>query len=230
MRIYRVLYFLYNKCFNLDLESYKIIFKIFSQPLHIFRINELIKYCLNILLMLSKIKGKEIENCFNDLNLFDALNDIIFKKDIKGNQITISIILDIFYNIIEKDNKELQKTIVNSQKMLLFYNNLLAKYKKEKITIDYFIETRLIITLNNLLVFNPEIMVKYIMTEGKEILNYFMESARSVFHNTRQFGICFLHNILIDNQNKINLEILYDIANITLDTLNINEFSNCYFL
>ena len=40
----------------------------------------------------------------------------------------------------------------------------------------------------------------------------------------------FLHNILIDNQNKINLKILYDIANITLVTLNKNEFSNCYFL
>ena len=43
--------------------------------------------------------------------------------------------------------------------MLIFCNNLLAKYKNEKITIDYFIETSIIITLNNLLVLNLEIMV-----------------------------------------------------------------------
>ena len=230
MRIYRVLYSLYNNCFNLDLELYKSIFKIFSKPLYKFRINELIKYSLDILLMLSKIKEKEIANCFNDLNLFDALNNIIFKRGIKGNEITVTIILEIFCNIVEKGNKEFQKIIVNSGKMAIFYNNLLAKYKKEKISIDYFTEASIIITLNNLLIFNPENMVKYIMTEGKEILNYCLESAKSVFHDTRQFGINFLHNALIDNQNQINLEILYDIANIALDTLNINKFTNCYIL
>jgi hypothetical protein len=180
--------------------------------------------------MLSKIKEKEIENCFNDLNLMGALNDIIFNRKIEGNISNIDIILDIFCNIIERDNIDLQKNIVNSGKMPIFYNNLLVKYKNEKIIIDYLAENNILTALNNLLIFNPEGMVKYVLTEGKEILNFFMERARSVFLNARQSGICFLHNVLIDNQNQISIEILFDIANIVLDTLNINEFSNCFFL
>ena len=230
LKIYRVLHFLYTNCFNLNVEAYKIIFKIFSLPLYKFRINELTQYCLEVLLMLSHIKEKEIENCFNDLNLMGVLNDIIFSKNIEGNIYNIDLILDIFTNIIEKDNIDLQKNIVNSGKMYIFYNNLLVKYKKEKIIIDYKAETNLFIALNNLLVFNYEDMVKYILTEGKEILNFFMESARSVFLETRKFGICLLHNVLISNQNQISIQILYDITNIVLDTLNINEFSKCFLL
>ena len=230
LKIYRVLHSLYINCFTLDVEAYKIIFKIFSLPLYKFRINELIHYCLDILLMLSKIKEKEIENCFNDLNLMGVLNDIIFNRTIEGNISNIDIILDIFCNIIERDNIDLQKNIVNSGKMPIFYNNLLVKYKNEKIIIDYLAENNILTALNNLLIFNPEGMVKYVLTEGKEILNFFMERARSVFLNARQSGICFLHNVLIDNQNQISIEILFDIANIVLDTLNINEFSNCFFL
>lgn len=228
MRIYRILYYLYNKCLNLNVESYKIIFKIFALPLYKFRINELIVYCLDILLMLSQIKEKEIEDCFNDLNLLGALNDIIFKRDIKGNEISINIILEIFCNIIEKDNIDLQKNIVNSGKMPIFYNNLLAKYKKEKIIIYFKSEESILIALNNLLIFNPEDMVRYMTTEGKEILNYCMESARSIYSMTRQLGISCLHNALLENQNQLSLQILYDIDNIILETLNIIEFSKCF--
>lgn len=230
LKIYRVLNSLYLNYNNLDIEAYKILFKIFSLPLYKFRNNELIKYCLEILKMLSKIGDKEIENCFNDLNLMCALNDIIFNRNIEGNEININIILDIFCNLIEKDNEDLQKNIVNSGRMQIFYNNLLVKYKNEKITIDYMVENNLLIALNNLTVYNIEGLVKYIMTEGKEILNYFMETARSVFRNTRLFGSSLLHNCLMENQNQISIPILLDIANIILDTLNINEFSNCYFI
>jgi hypothetical protein len=230
LKIYRVLYCLYINCFNLDVEAYKIIFKIFSLPLNKFRVNELLHYCLDILLMLSEIKEKEIENCFNDLNLMGTLNDIIFSRNIEGNINNIDIILEIFFNIIEKDNIDLQKNIVNSGKMPIFYNNLLAKYKNEKMIIDAKAEENILAALNNLLAFNIEGTIKYILTEGKEILNFFMESARSVFRTTRQFGISLLHNILIDNQSQISIQILYDITNIILDTLNINEFSNCFLL
>lgn len=230
LKVYRVLNSLYINCLNLDVEAYKIIFKIFSLPLYKFKNNELIKYCLDILLMLSKIKENEIENCFNDLNLMGALNNIIFNNSIEGNEININLILDIFCNIIEKDNKLLQTNIVNSGGMPIFYNNLLGKYKKEKKTIDYLAENNILTALNNLILLNSEGTVKYIQTEGKEILNYFMECGRSVFRHTREFGISLLHNVLMFDQNYFSMQILYDITNIMLDTLNLIDFSNCFFL
>lgn len=230
LKIYRVLYFLYNNCTNnnLSIEAYKIIFRIFSLPLNKFTNKDMINYCLGILSILSTIENKEIENCFNDLSLMESFNDIIFNNNIKGNEISIILILDIFYNIILKDNFELQKNIVNSGKLLIFFNNLLIKYKKEQITIDSNSEENILNSLNNLILYNHENTLKYILNEGKEILTFFMDRAKSPYSTTRKIGIKSIENILIEKSNLLNIEIIFDMVNIIFDTFKIEEFSNCY--
>lgn len=230
LKIYRVLYFLYNNCTNnnLSIEAYKIIFRIFSLPLNKFTNKDMINYCLGILSILSTIENKEIENCFNDLSLMESFNDIIFNNNIKGNEISIILILDIFYNIVLKDNFELQKNIVNSGKLLIFFNNLLIKYKKEQITIDSNSEENILNSLNNLILYNHENTLKYILNEGKEILTFFMDRAKSPYSTTRKIGIKSLENILIEKSNLLNIEIIFDMVNIIFDTFKIEEFSNCY--
>ena len=230
LKIYRVLYFLYNNCTNnnLSIEAYKIIFRIFSLPLNKFKNKDMINYCLGILSILSTIENKEIENCFNDLSLMESFNDIIFNNNIKGNEISIILILDIFYNIVLKDNFELQKNIVNSGKLLIFFNNLLIKYKKEQITIDSNSEENILNSLNNLILYNHENTLKYILNEGKEILTFFMDRAKSPYSTTRKIGIKSLENILIEKSNLLNIEIIFDMVNIIFDTFKIEEFSNCY--
>lgn len=230
LKIYRVLYFLYNNCTNnnLSIEAYKIIFRIFSLPLNKFTNKDMINYCLGILSILSTIGNKEIENCFNDLSLMESFNDIIFNNNIKGNEISIILILDIFYNIVLKDNFELQKNIVNSGKLLIFFNNLLIKYKKEQITIDSNSEENILNSLNNLILYNHENTLKYILNEGKEILTFFMDRAKSPYSTTRKIGIKSLENILIEKSNLLNIEIIFDMVNIIFDTFKIEEFSNCY--
>ena len=230
LKIYRVLYFLYNNCTNnnLSIEAYKIIFRIFSLPLNKFTNKDMINYCLGILSILSTIENKEIENCFNDLSLMESFNDIIFNNNIKGNEISIILILDIFYNIVLKDNFELQKNIVNSGKLLIFFNNLLIKYKKEQITIDSNSEENILNSLNNLILYNHENTLKYILNEGKEILTFFMDRAKSPYSTTRKIGIKSIENILIEKSNLLNIEIIFDMVNIIFDTFKIEEFSNCY--
>ena len=224
LKIYQVLFLLCSTFDNFNIDAYKKLFKIFVLPIYNFKNNEMIIYCLEILKKLSSIKNKEIESCFNDMNLFATLNDIIFNNEIKKIEIIITLILDIFNNLIVKDNKELQNSIVYSGSFLKFYNNLLIKYKNEKAIINYCVEDNLIASINNLILFNREESVKYLLGEGKGILNYFMECATSVYSKSRESGIKSFVNILLDQENEININILYDIVNAIIETVKIKEF------
>lgn len=231
-KIYRVLNCLYINCNNnLSIDAYKTIFKVFSLPLYNFKKKEIIKYCLDILLMLVQFNYPEIVNCFNDLKLMGTLNNIIFDESIEGNEHIIFLILEIFYNLIKKDNKDLQKNIINSGSLPIFYNNLVKKFKDEKKTINYQTEEDILLSINNLILFNHKDVVGYILSDGKILMNYFFECAQSVYKKTRFLGTKSLLNILIDkdDQVKIEINILYDIVNTILETLRINEFNDCFY-
>ena len=231
-KIYRVLNCLYINCYNnLSIDAYKTIFKVFSLPLYNFKKKEIIKYCLDILLMLAHLNSPEIVNCFNDLKLMGTLNNIIFDESIEGNEHIIFLILEIFYNLIKKDNKDLQKNIINSGSLPIFYNNLIKKFKIENKIINYQAEEDILLSINNLILFNHKDVVGYILSDGKVLLNYFMECAQSIYKKTRLLGTKSLLNILMDkdDQVKIEINILYDIVNAILETLRLNEFNNCYY-
>ena len=231
-KIYRVLNCLYINCNNnLSIDAYKTIFKVFSLPLYNFKKKEIIKYCLDILLMLVQFNYPEIVNCFNDLKLMGTLNNIIFDESIEGNEHIIFLILEIFYNLIKKDNKDLQKNIINSGSLPIFYNNLVKKFKDEKKTINYQTEEDILLSINNLILFNHKDVVGYILSDGKILMNYFFECAQSIYRKTRFLGTKSLLNILIDkdDQVKIEINILYDIVNTILETLRINEFNDCFY-
>ena len=66
--------------------------------------------------------------------------------------------------------------------------------------------------------------MKYLLGEGKGILNYFMECATSVYSKSRESGIKSFVNILLDQENEININILYDIVNAIIETVKIKEF------
>ena len=55
-----------------------------------------------------------------------------------------------------------------------------------------------------------------------------MESARSVFNNLKCFGIKSFLNILMKDNGVIEIKNMYDMVNTIIDTLKIDEFSNCY--
>jgi hypothetical protein len=228
LKIYKILYLLCSNFNNFDVDACKKLFKIFSLPIYNFKDKEMIINCLEILKNLSSIKNPEIENCFNDMNLFAALNDIIFNNTIDDNEIIIILILDIFCNLIEKDNPELQNSIINSGNFLKFYNNLLIKYKYEQKIKNYMVDENLIVSINNLILFNREECVKFILGEGNEILNYFMECAKCVFSELKNSGMKSLINILMDQENEININILYDIVNIIIGIVSIKEFRKCF--
>jgi hypothetical protein len=231
-KIFRILNNLYKKNYTtLSVDAYKTLFKICSLPLYNFKKKEIIKNCLEILLMLSDLNYIEIEQCFNDSKLIGTLNNIIFNDSIEENEQIIAIILDIYYNLILKASEDFKKNLIFSGIFQNFYNNLLIKYKNEKKIMDYQTEENFLDTINNIILYNRTDVVKYILSDGKEIMNFFIECANSVFKNTRLLGTKSLLNILLerDHQLEININILYDIVNSIINTLNINEFSNCYY-
>ena len=227
-KIYKVLYLLYSTFKKLDIQANKILFKIFSLPLYNFKNKEILIYCLEMLNLLSKNNDPQIENCFNDINIFSAFNTIIFDFNIEGNENLIDSILDIFTNLIEKKNPELEKNIINSGSCLKFYNNLLNKYKKENKIIDRKAEENIIIAINNVILFDNSDNIKYIFGEGREILNFFIDSGKSIFQSMRNLGIKSFLNILMKKNIDIDINIIFDMVNIVNDTLMLEEFSNCY--
>jgi hypothetical protein len=232
-KIFRILNNLYKKNYTaLSLDAYKTLFKICSLPLYNFKKKEIIKNCLEILLMLSNLNYIEIEQCFNDLKLIGTLNNIIFNDSIEENEQIIAIILDIYFNLILKASEDFKKNIIFSGIFQSFYNNLVIKYKNEKKIMDYQTEENFLMSINNIILYNRIDVAKYILSEGKEIMNYFIECSNSVFKKTRLLGTQSLLNILLDRDQhyEININILYDIVNSIINTLNINEFSNCYYI
>jgi hypothetical protein len=104
----------------------------------------------------------------------------------------------------------------------------LKKEKKENKTIGYKIEMNILYSVNNIIMLNHSDSIKYILGEGKEILNFIMESGRSIYRNTRCDAIKSFVNILSDEVNEIDINIIFDILNIIIDTLNIDNFNNCF--
>ena len=229
VKIYKLLFNLYHEYNNLNIEAYKILFKIFSLPLYTFNDKEILEYCLRILLLLSEIKEPQIENCFNNMDLFSALNNIIFDHPIKDNEILINLILDIFTNLIVKNNIDLQRDIINSGSLIIFYNNLLNKYKNEGEIKDYKIDENILVSVNNLILLGGADVVKYVMGEGFEIMNSFIESAKSVFIQTKIYGIKSFLNILMNENNNVDIKIIYDMVNIIIDIFHFVEFNKCYY-
>lgn len=227
-KIYRILFFLYYKYNKLDLEAYKIMFKIFSLPIYNFKDKEILSYCLEMLNVLSNIEDPQIENCFNNINLFAEFNNIIFDDPIEGNEIIINILLEIFNNLITRRIIGLENSNINPGSLLMFYNNLLNKYKSEQKIKDNNVELNIIVSANNLIMMGKADNIKYILGEGLEIFNFFMESARSVFNNLKCFGIKSFLNILMKDNGVIEIKNMYDMVNTIIDTLKIDEFSNCY--
>ena len=72
--------------------------------------------------------------------------------------------------------------------------------------------------------------IKYILGEGREILNYFMDRARAMYRNLRFWGTKSMVNVLIDTENEIDINIIHEIANIIISTLNEDCFNNCFVL
>ena len=92
----------------------------------------MVKYCLDILEMLSQKDIPQVIESFSDYNLLKALNNIIFDRPLLNNEIFINMITEIFYNLILKDNDKLRKEIIDPGYLLTFFNNLIIKSKKEK--------------------------------------------------------------------------------------------------
>ena len=231
-KIYRLLNNLYKSNYtNLSIDAYKTIFKIGSLPLYNFKKKEIIKNCLEILLMLSKLNYPEIGQCFNDLKLMGALNDIIFNDNIEDNEQIIAIIIDIFYYLVLKASEDFKKNLIYSGSFPKFYNNLLKKYKNEKKIMDFQTEENFLYSINNIILFNHTDMVKFLVGEGKDILNYFIECSVSMYKRTRKLGIKSLVNVLNkDEEIEININFIYDMVNSIITTLGIDEFSDCFYL
>ena len=214
---------------DLDTEAYLTLYKIFSISLISFRNKEFSKYCLDMLDMLSNKDIPELINCFADIDLLSALNDIIFSQPIINNQKIINLILNIFCNLISKDNEKIKKEIIEPGMLIKFYNNLLNKYKDEKIIINNQIEENILVTVNNLIYYQHDYNVKYIFGEGKEILNFFLSSAKSCHPKARFLGLKSFVNIFCSETDIIiNKELIYDIAKVILLVLN-NDYSSCYY-
>lgn len=230
VHIYKILHILCSNYKNLNIDAYRTIFKIFSLPLYNFKNKELLNYCLLTLISLSEQNNPQIIQMFNDINFFSALNDIIFNDTIKDNENLINLILELFYNLILKENNEIQNNIINSRAFIEFYKNLLIKYKNENIIMYYKIDENIITSVNNLIMFKHSENIKYILGEGREILNYFMDRARAMYRNLRFWGTKSMVNVLIDTENEIDINIIHEIANIIISTLNEDCFNNCFVL
>ena len=226
--IFRVLHGLYYQCdFELNNEAYLILFKIFSLSLISFKSPNLIKYCLDILEMLSQLDIQEIIDGFADYNLMKTLNDIVFESPVKQNELIINLVLDIFYNLILKDNQVIKTKIIEPGFFISFYNNLIIKYRKENATFFYKIEENILMSVNNLIYSNHESNINYIWGDGIEILKLITDSANSVHPKTRLLGIKSYVNILYKLEFSVNMPFLIDILDIIAKTL-FNDYENCY--
>ena len=227
-KIFIVLHELYYDCkFKLSSEAYIILFKIFSLSLMNFKSQDMIKYCLDILEMLSKKNIPELIDGFTDYNLLKTLNSIIFEQPIENNLIIINLILEIFYNLIIIDNDKIRKELIDPGYLLSFYKSFIIKSREEKFNLDYKIEENILLCVNNLIFFNHEKCLSYIFEEGIEILNFLSDSLNSVQPKTRKLGIKSFTNILYTIKINVNLDFLIDIADALANTF-INEYQNCY--
>ena len=229
VKIFKLLFELYIDCdVELKVDAYLILFQIFYLPLILFKDEEIIKCCLEMLVMLSGKDIPELIQCFNDRDLLSTLNNIIFSRPINDeNELIINSILDIFYNIISKCDK-VESDIIKTEMMTKFYNNLLAKYNNEKATLFDKVEQNILLSLNNLIYFNHDNNVKYILGEGSEILNYFMKSSKSLYNKTRLLAIRSFVNILFELKIDINWEILLELTDSIIQTL-INDYDDCFY-
>ena len=229
LKIFKLLFELYLDCTEeLSIDAYLILFKIFSLSLIIFKSEEIINCSLQMLRMLSEKDIPELIGCFSDTSLLDILNNIIFSRPIENNEIMINIILDIFYNIICKCDQE-NSDIIQTGIMSNFYNNLLIKYKKDNVTMYYQVEENILVSLNNLIYYNHDKNVEYILGEGIEIMNFFIKSSKSMFAQTRYTGIKSFVNILYNIKIDVKFETIIEMINSIIQAL-INEFENCYYL
>ena len=120
-KIFIVLHELYyDYTLKLSNDAYIILFKIFSLSLMNFKSQDMIKYCLDILEMLSKKNIPELIDGFTDYNLLKTLNSIIFEQPIEKNLIIINLILEIFYNLIIIDNDKIRKELIDPGYLLSF--------------------------------------------------------------------------------------------------------------
>lgn len=230
LKIFRLLYTLYDNCaYEMNIEAYQILFKIFSLCLKSFKNNDMVSYSLSILSTLSSKPIPEVINCFDDLELMCILNDIIIQNPIKNNEININKILDIFCNIVGANNDRINKHIVEPGLLTLFYNNLLIKYNKEDVIINFKIEENIIIALNNIIYYNYNNSIKYIFGEGKEILKFFLRASKSVFPKARFFGLKSFVNMFINIDIDVNIELLNEIVNSVFLTL-YNDYDRCYYI
>ena len=83
--------------------------------------------------------------------------------------------------------------------------------------------------MNNLILLGGADVVKYVMGEGFEIMNSFIESAKSVFIQTKIYGIKSFLNILMNENNNVDIKIVYDMVNIIIDIFHLVEFNKCYY-
>ena len=230
LKVLKLLYELYSDCqIKLSIEAYKILFQIFSFSLICFKNDSITYYCLDILSNLSSKDIPEIIECFTDTNLLASLNNIIASRPIDKNELTIKLILDIFYNIISKNDDKIKKELIETSMLITFYNNLLVKYKKEKICFNYKIEENIVLSLNNIIYMNSDNSIRYILNEGIEIWNFLMSLANCIFPNSKYNGIRALVNILINLNFDINYDILKEIANSFIHGL-IISFDNCCYI
>ena len=230
VKIIKVLYLLYwDDEDELSVDAYIILFKIFSLSLISFKNKDLVYYCLEILEMLSKKDITEVIQCFDNFRLLSVLSDIVFTNEIKENELYINLILNIFSNLIQKDDVLINKDFIENGTLIQFYNDLIIKYKKEEYIMNYKIEDNILISINNLIITDYDHHIQYIFDEGKEILNLILKDIRDISQNIRYFGFRTCVNILFDIKLDINNDILYEIADSIINSL-INNFYNCFYI
>ena len=81
-----------------------------------------------ILNNLSKKDIPDVIRLFSDERLLNTLIAIVFSRPIKENELIVNEILDIFYNIISKNDEIINKNIIEKPMLIIFYNNLLDLY------------------------------------------------------------------------------------------------------
>ena len=227
-KIFIVLHELYyDYTLKLSNDAYIILFKIFSLSLINFKSQDMAKYCLDILEMLSKKDIPQVIESFADYNLLKTLNNIIFERPILNNEIIISMVIEIFYNLIIKDNDKIRKEIIDPGYLLMFYNSLIIKSKKEKYQFDLKIEENLILCINNLIFFNPDKSLDFAFGEGKEIMNFLLDSLNSVEPRIKKLGIKSYTNMLYGSKRYFNFDFFINIID-ALAKVYINDYINCY--
>ena len=230
IKVLKLLYELYSDdIIELTVEAYIILFNIFSFALISFDNDSIMKYCLKILNNLSKKDIPDVIRLFSDEKLLNTLIAIVFSRPIKENELIVNEILDIFYNIISKNDEIINKNIIEKPILIIFYNNLLIKFRDEKVKLNYLIEQNIITSINNIIMLNSEFNTCYILEKGKEILNFLISESQNVFSNTKLSGIqslvIFLSKINID----VNIEILKEMANSIIQAL-VNDYVDCYYV